>query len=65
MTITAGVGGALGYGNLKDNAGALSEIERIKDWLMDPQACPTTWPTLLNIRAENPLSGQGTPAATL
>jgi len=50
------------YGNLKDGADAIAEIERICDWLMDPVACPTSWPILLTIRAENPMYGQVPPA---
>ena len=45
LTIKNGAGGAHVYGNLKDGADAIAEVERICDWLMDPIACPTTWPS--------------------
>ena len=50
------------YGSLKDGADAISEVERICAWLMDPIACPTTWPILLKIRTENPHYGVAPPA---
>lgn len=40
------------YGKLRDD-NVLNEIERVCEWLMDPIACPTTWPVLLKIRSEN------------
>ena len=58
LTIKTGAGGSEVYGNLKDGADAIHEIERICDWLMDPIACPTSWPVLLKIRTENPLYAQ-------
>ena len=54
LTIKKAVGGLEVYGNLKDSHDALAELERIQDWLMDPIACPTSWPVLLKIRDENP-----------
>ena len=42
------------YGNMNDGNNAISEIERICDWLMDPVACPTKWQVLLTMRANNP-----------
>jgi hypothetical protein len=44
-------------GNLKDGADAVAEINNVCAWLMDPTACPTTWPTLIAIRDQNPLYG--------
>lgn len=61
LTIKTSAGGRACYGNLKDGADAIAEIERICAWLMDPVECPTTWPVLLQIREQNPLYGQGTP----
>jgi len=63
LTIKTSVGGHGVYGNLKDGADAVEEIERICAWLMDPIACPTTWQVLLTIRQQNPMYGSGTPAA--
>ena len=28
----------------------LAKLEEIKDWLLDDDACPTNWRTLLDIR---------------
>ena len=47
LTTKKGPGGADTYGNLKDGADALMEMETIQAWLMDPIQCPTTWPALL------------------
>lgn len=46
-----------------DNCKDMSELENIQAWLMDPIACPTTWPTLLRIRTDNPnyAAGAATP----
>jgi hypothetical protein len=41
------------YGEF-DAAWGAATIEHYQAWLMDPEACPTTWPTLLRIRRENP-----------
>ena len=56
-----GAGGRECYGNLKDGADAIGEVESICAWLMDPIACPTTWPILLTIRQENPHYGAAPP----
>lgn len=61
LTIKTSAGGGKCYGNLKDGADAIAEIERICAWLMDPLACPTTWPVLLKIREQNPFYGGDTP----
>ena len=61
LTMKQGAGGASVYGNLKDGASAMFEVERICAWLMDPIACATTWPVLLAIRAKNPMYNTGTP----
>lgn len=63
LTIKRGAANRDVYGNLKDGADALVEIERICDWLMNPIACPTTWPVLLTIRRENPMYGGQPPVA--
>ena len=52
-------------GNLKDGIDAATEVERICDWLMEPLACPTTWPTLLTIRTQNPQYGTDAQPAAL
>jgi len=57
LTIKTSTAGKEVYGNLKDGADAIAEIERICEWLMDPVACPTTWPLLLTIRQQNPMYG--------
>ena len=44
-------------GNLKDGADAVAEINNVCAWLMDSTACPTTWPTLIAIRYQNPRYG--------
>lgn len=62
LTIKQSTAGHAVYGNLKDGADAMIEVERICDWLMDPVACPTTFPILLTIRQQNPLYGN-VPAA--
>ena len=41
------------YGEF-DAAWGAATIEHYQAWLMDPEACPTTWPTLLRICRENP-----------
>ena len=43
--------------NLKDGADAVAEVNNVCAWLMDRTACPTTWPTLIAIRDQNPLYG--------
>ena len=63
LTLKTSPGGTTVYGNLKDGTDAANEIETICDWLMDPIACPTTWPILLTIRNQNQLYGTSrTPA---
>jgi len=57
LTIKSSAAGREVYGNLKDGADAIREIENICEWLMDPVACPTTWPVLLTIREQNPMYG--------
>jgi hypothetical protein len=42
------------YGQLDDRKYTQDKYEAVQIWLMDPDACPTTWPELLRIRAENP-----------
>lgn len=61
LKMRRGVGGSLAYGNLKDDSTAISEVEKICEWLMDPVACPTTWQPLLTIRNENPHYGVAQP----
>ena len=41
------------YGEM-DSFWNVSYLEHLQVWLMDAEACPTTWPTLLRIRRENP-----------
>lgn len=41
------------YGEMDASTGP-NVLENIQAWLMDAKACPTTWPTLLRIRRENP-----------
>ena len=41
------------YGEM-DESWTSTILEEIQAWLMDEDACPTTWPTLLRIRRENP-----------
>ena len=60
--VKTGTGGREVYGNLKDGADAIAEVEQICAWLMDPVACTTTWPTLLTIRQQNPHYGVAPPA---
>ena len=62
LSIRVGAGGTDTYGTIA-NSSAFTEIEHIQEWLMDPVACPTEWPTLLRIRAENPNFGNNVPAA--
>ena len=62
LTISVGAGGTDQYGTLS-SADATSQHERVCAWLMDPIACPTTWPTLIRIRGENPHYGTNVPAA--
>lgn len=64
LTIKQAVGGSATYGNVKDDSGVGSELERICDWLMNPVACATTWQPLLTIRAQNPHYGTQHPPAT-
>ena len=61
LTIKTGAGGKGVYGNLKGGADAISGVERICAWLMDPIACPSSWQTLLDIRAQNPHYGVDVP----
>ena len=46
------------YGHMRDDIDVANCVEKICDWLMDPVACPTTWPALHAIRRENPLYGR-------
>lgn len=62
LQVKRGASGQDVYGNLKDGSDAIAEVERICAWLMDPIACPTTWPVLLTIRQENPHYGVAPPA---
>ena len=57
LVLKQGTSGKDVYGDLKDGNDAISEVELICNWLMDPIACPTTWPVLLVIRQENPHYG--------
>ena len=43
---------------MRDDVDVANCVEKICDWLMDPVACPTTWPALHAIRRENPLYGR-------
>jgi len=43
--------------NLKDGADVVAEVNNVCAWLMDPTACPTTWPTLIAICDQNLLYG--------
>ena len=58
--LTFSIGNAPGatpvYGEL-DSSWGLSKLETIQDWLMDEDACPTEWATLLRIRRANPHYG--------
>ena len=62
LKVKTGAGGRDVYGNLKDGADAIAEVESICEWLMDPIACPTTWHVLLTIRQQNPHYGVAPPA---
>jgi hypothetical protein len=48
------------YGAL-DSSWGISKLETIQDWLMDADACPTEWATLLRIRRANPHYGAHVP----
>jgi len=45
------------YGQLDDKIYTQPKYEAVQVWLMDSDKCPTTWPELLRIRAENPNYG--------
>jgi len=62
LKVKTGTGGRDVYGNLKDGADSIAEVESICEWLMDPIACPTTWHVLLTIRQQNPHYGVAPPA---
>ena len=54
LTFTHNVdSGTYEYGTLDNALYPIMSYESMQDWLMDPDACPTTWPELLRIRSEN------------
>ena len=48
------VGDKMDYGSLDDRKYTQDKYEEVQAWLMDADRCPTVWPELLRIRAENP-----------
>lgn len=45
--------GVYEYGQLDDRIYTQSKYETMQAWIMDPDLCPTKWPEVLRIRAEN------------
>ena len=41
-------------GTLDDRIYTMDKYEKVQEWLMDPDECPTQWPQLHAIRAQNP-----------
>ena len=61
LTMSKGPNGKYLYSEF-DNNKDMTELEDIQAWLMDPILCPTSWPTLLQIRRDNHnYTGTGTP----
>ena len=50
-------------GSLDDKIYTMAKYEKVQEWLMDPDLCPTNWDVLHSIRAQNPEShARRTPA---